>query len=59
MARGVQKEKKSNRITFRMTPTEIDRLNKVSKSLEINVSQTIRKALKTHSKYENDKNTDR
>jgi hypothetical protein len=46
MARGVQKEKKSNRITFRMTPTEIDRLNKVSKSLEINVSQTIRKALK-------------
>jgi len=47
MDRGVQKEKKSNRITFRMTPTEIDRLNEVSKNLEKNISQTIRQALKS------------
>lgn len=46
MDRGVQKEKKSNRITFRMTPSEIDRLNEVSRNLHKNVSQTIRQALK-------------
>ena len=46
MDRGVKTEKKSNRITFRLTPSEVQNLNDMCINQDINVSQLIRTALK-------------
>jgi len=45
MERGV-KEIKSNRITFRMTPSEVDKLNSISIFLDKTISDMVRDALK-------------
>lgn len=46
MDRGVKTEKKSNRITFRLTPSEVKNLNNMSVNKDMNVSELIRTALK-------------
>jgi len=46
MDRGEIIEKKSNRITFRLTPSEVQSLNNVSSKTDLNVSELIRTALK-------------
>jgi predicted DNA binding CopG/RHH family protein len=46
MDRGDIIEKKSNRITFRLTPSEVQSLIHVSSKSDMNVSQLIRTALK-------------
>lgn len=46
MDRGVKTEKKSNRITFRLTPSEVETLNTVCVNQDKNVSELIRTALK-------------
>ena len=41
-----EKERKSNRICFRMTPTEAEKLNSVSSELNVNISVLVRNAIK-------------
>jgi len=45
MDRGVKNETKSKRITFRVTPSEGDRLDKLSLHLDKNVSDLVRMAI--------------
>ena len=46
MDRGVKTEKKSNRITFRLTSSEVETLHKECVSRDKNVYELIRTALK-------------
>lgn len=46
MDRGVRQEKKSNRITFRLTSSEVETLHKECEDRDKNVSELIRTALK-------------